>query len=103
MDLRINCFFNGNKMTSYTALQLRRAYLTLAKELAEEFGKNAFERAKTYPDDGMYSQRMYIHRLIANEVHRILLTMFVDIKVTMVFTEEEEANYGTAVFTVDWE
>jgi hypothetical protein len=95
--------FYCNMMSSYTAIQLRRAYLTFAHERAEIFGKNAFDRAKTFPDDGMYSERMYIHRLIANEIHRLLLAMFVDVKVTMVFTEEDEPNYGTATFTVDWE
>ena len=87
---------------AYTVLQFRRAYVAFANELAEQFGKNAFDSAKTHPDDGMYSQRMYVHSLVANEVYRLLKTMFVDFDVDMKF-DDEDRNYGTATFIISWE
>lgn len=80
---------------------LQSAYNRGASEIACRIQKSVYESAKYYPDNFKYKEKIFVHRIIAEEVLRMLISGFPESSVTMDYTPEDNEQ-GTAVYNIDW-
>lgn len=88
-------------MQVYTKNMLQSAYTVGATEIAVRISKNAYESAKYNPDYFEYQEKVFTHRILAEEVLKILKHSFLQVSVTLDYTPEDSSQ-GMAVYKFDW-
>jgi hypothetical protein len=88
-------------MEIFTKATLYHAYKVGAAEIAKKVMTNALEQAKYHPTIYIYTEKVYAHEFLLDEVHKLLKHHMLGMNVTMTFVEEDREE-GTAVFTIDW-